>query len=131
MSPAAVLSGMSTATTSADDTARPYREVQTGFVLLKLVTEVREDGVYVRLGPFQQSFRRIAFDEIEAVSDTSYDASDYGGWHWGLRVGPPGDTAYRLSGNRGVRIERAGGDAVFVGSQRSAELAAAIEDGLA
>jgi hypothetical protein len=116
------------ATTTSPTTDGPaFREVQTGFLVLRLVTEVRSDGLAVRIAPFQRSFRTESFDGIESVDVATYDASEHGGWHWGVRVGPTGNTSYRLSGGDGVRLELADGETLFVGSQRPAELAAAIE----
>jgi len=100
-----------------------YRETQDGAWRLQLVTEVRSDGVYVRFAPLQRSFRSIPFAEIEIVTRERYSAVDYGGWHWGVRVGPSGDDAvYRISGVDGVQLRLADGTRVFIGSQRPEEL---------
>jgi hypothetical protein len=84
--------------------------------MLELVVEVRSDGVYVRFRPLQRSFTRYGFDEIESVAATTYSAGEYGGWHWGIHVGPGGSRSYRISGDRGVRLDLTDGERVFVGS---------------
>ena len=70
------------------------------FSVLKLVTEVRDDGLYVRLFPLP--FRRIALDDIESYFVRTYrPIREYGGW--GLRFGFSG-RAYNARGNRGLQL---------------------------
>jgi len=98
------------------------------FLLLgaKLETEVRGDGVYVRLFPFHLSFREIPLEDVVKVEARSYrPLREYGGW--GIRCGRKG-RAYNMSGNEGVRIDYANERHMLIGSQRSEELAAAIEE---
>lgn len=93
------------------------------FAVLKLVTEVRDDGVHIRYVPFVT--RRIGFDEIESCEARTYRAiREYGGW--GVKWGPSGK-AYNVRGNRGVQLRLAGGGAVLIGSQRAELLADAIK----
>lgn len=68
------------ATRREDDGDRTvYRESQRAFLALRLVTEVRPSGLYVRLGPLQRGFRHVPSEEIAAVSVDSYSAADHGG----------------------------------------------------
>lgn len=108
------------------DAALRYRETTERFWVLRLVTEVRDDGVYVRVGPLHRSFRRIPSEAIEEARTATYSPGTYGGWHWGVRTSPGGNTAYRLRGNRGVELRRTDGSRLFVGSQRPSELESAI-----
>lgn len=117
---------MMTASESTDDETI-FRGTTERFWILQLITEVRESGIYVRLDPIQRSFRRIPPDQIRRVSATSYAATAYGGWHWGVRRTPSGNTVYRLRGGQGVEVIQANGERWFVGSQRPAELESAIE----
>ncbi|GKZ13979.1 hypothetical protein [Haladaptatus sp. T7] len=103
-----------------------------------LVTEVRDDGVYLKFFPFHLRFRRIPFGEIEAVEAAEYSAMrDYGGWgiRWGVSLTRNGlawdekGKAYIVDGSEGVRLERDGGRPLLVGSERADELRRAIEDG--
>lgn len=103
-----------------------YRETIDRFWILRLVIEVRHDGVAVRLGPFQRSFHYISFREIDDVRVATYSASTYGGWHWGLRRSFDGDTVYRLRGNRGVELVLTDGTRIFIGTQQPADLETAI-----
>lgn len=104
-----------------------FRETTDRFGVLRLVTEVRERGLRVRLGPIQRTFREIPADRVRDARVASYAASTYGGWHWGVRRTPGGNTVYRLRGDRGVEITLTNGQRWFVGSQRPDELAAAVE----
>ncbi|WP_231184545.1 hypothetical protein [Haladaptatus sp. DYF46] len=103
-----------------------------------LVTEVRDDGLYLKFFPFHLRFRRIPFEEITAVESSEYSAMrDYGGWgiRWGLSLTRDGlswdekGTAYIVDGSEGVRITRDGTRPLLVGSERADELRRAIEDG--
>ena len=92
---------------------------------LKLVTEVRPDGLYVRFVPLHRRCRHIPFDSnLLAVHSITYSIVDYGGW--GIRWVPNGK-AYNVRGNQGVRLDFANGRHLMIGSQRPGELAAAIE----
>lgn len=83
---------------------------------LRLETEVRTDGVYVRLWPVHRSFRRIPWAELERYEARQYSPlREFGGW--GIRWAP-GKIAYNVSGNQGVWLERTNDRSILVGSQR-------------
>lgn len=103
-----------------------YREETRRFGMLRMVAEVRTDGVQVRVGPLPPSTRRIGLTDILGCEVATYDARTYGGWHWGMRTTPGGNTVYRLRGDQGVELDLVGGRKIFVGSQRPSELHAAI-----
>jgi hypothetical protein len=97
------------------------------FLFGKLVTEVRNDGVYIRFSPFHLSFRKIGFEELKRHEVRVYrPIRDYGGW--GIRSGSKGK-AYNVSGNRGVQLELTNGGRLLIGSQRPEELWQAIHEG--
>ena len=104
-----------------------FREVTNRFWILQLITEIRRDGIYVRFEPLQRSFRRISVEQIQDISVTSYSATSYAGWHWGVRRTPGGNTVYRLQGGRGVEVALSGGEQWFIGSQRPKDLKEAID----
>lgn len=92
------------------------------YAVLKLVTEVRDDGLYVRIFPLP--FRRISWDEIESYYVRTYrPIREYGGW--GMRLGISGK-AYNARGNRGVQLILRSGHRVLLGSQMPESLEAAI-----
>lgn len=93
---------------------------------LRLETEVRADGIYLKMWPLHRSVRRVPWSEIERYEPTQYSPlQEFGGW--GIRW-TPGKLAYNVSGDRGVRIERTTGRVVLVGSQRPEELVRAIDE---
>ena len=95
------------------------------FFFSQLVTEVREDGIYIRFFPFHWTFRRIAFTEVKQCKVRTYrPIREYGGW--GIRYGCKGK-AYNVSGDRGVQIELLNGKRLLIGSQRAEELWQAIQ----
>lgn len=105
-----------------------FREVTKRFWVLRLVTEVREDGLYVRLAPIERSFRHIPSEDIAEVRQATYTPATYDGWHWGVRGTTGGDRVYRLEGDEGVEVVRSSGVRWFVGSGRPTDLADALED---
>ena len=93
----------------------------------RLVTEVRDDGIYIRFHPFQRGFRGFLWEEVESFEACTYrPILEYGGW--GIRSSSTG-RAYNVSGNTGLQLTfrygLAGG--VLIGSQRPEELAMAVE----
>lgn len=114
---------------NSNNDTQVYQEKTKRFWILRLMTEVRADGVYVRLSPIQRSFRRIPFTKIEDIRVTAYSAKTYGGWHWGLRSSPRGNTVYRLHGNQGVELTLTNGRKFFIGSQTPEQLSREIMQG--
>jgi len=93
---------------------------------LRLHTEVRADGIYIKMWPLHWSFRRIPWSEIERYEAKQYKPlREFGGW--GIRWAP-GKLAYNVSGNRGVWIEQTNGREVLVGSQHPEEFVSAIDE---
>jgi hypothetical protein len=91
---------------------------------LRLVTRVYRGFVRVRLWPFAN--RAITAEEIAHVEVRTYrPIGEYGGW--GYRQGGAGDTAYTMSGNRGVQLRLRNGQSVLIGSQRPDEFASALQ----
>ena len=89
----------------------------------RLRTEVRPDGLYVRLVPFTRQ-HCYAWDVIVSAKARRYrPILEYGGW--GIRFGRSGK-AYNVYGNRGVQLEFASGKKLLIGSQRPEALALAI-----
>jgi hypothetical protein len=95
------------------------------FWLLKLETEVRTDGLYVRFFPFHIQFRKFTAEDLsEHYARTYRPILEYGGW--GIRCGWRGGKAYNVSGNQGVQLVLKGGKRLLIGSQKAEELADAI-----
>lgn len=96
------------------------------FTLLKMETQVRSDGLYIRFFPFHIHFRKFSPDDIDECHARQYrPILEYGGW--GIRCGLSGNgRAYNVSGNKGVQLVLKNGRRLLVGSQRALELEKAI-----
>jgi hypothetical protein len=91
---------------------------------LRLETEVRADGLYVRFFPFHLRCRKFTPQELSEHYARQYrPLLEYGGW--GIKYGRKGK-AYNVSGNRGVQLVFKDGKQLLIGSQRAEELAEAI-----
>jgi len=91
---------------------------------IRLVTEVRSDGLYLRFFPFHWSFLRFPVDSIKHSEARTYSPlGEYGGW--GIRYGWNGK-AYNVSGNQGIQFELHNGKRFLVGSQRPVEFVNAL-----
>ncbi|MGO4885506.1 MAG: DUF6141 family protein [Bryobacteraceae bacterium] len=90
---------------------------------MKLVTEVRTDGLYIDfVGLWPE--RTIPWDQIRSVEVRKYrPVRDFGGW--GVRWAARG-IVYHARGNRGARLVLESGERVLVGSERPDELVRAI-----
>jgi len=95
------------------------------FWVLKLETEVRPDGLYVRYFPFHIHFKRFGREELSEYYARAYRPIwEYGGW--GIRCGFGKGKAYNVSGNKGVQLVFKSGKRLLIGSQRAEELEEAI-----
>ncbi len=95
------------------------------FYSLKLVTDVRNDGLYIRFFPLQFHSKKISFEEIKTYEIRTYSAlKEYGGY--GIRYGKNGK-AYNISGKRGVQFEFLDGKRLLIGTQKPKELIQALD----
>lgn len=95
---------------------------------LRLETEIRADGLYVKFTPFHLSYRQVPWTDVDAVEAATYrPIREYGGW--GIRF-RRGGVAYNVSGSKGVRIGRSDDRELLIGSQRPYDLARAIRDAM-
>lgn len=93
------------------------------FVLsIRLDTQIKEDGIYVRFFPLQFSYRFFPWNSLLKCYVRTYNPiSEYGGW--GLRLGLFGKgTAYNISGNEGLQLEFTNGKKLLLGTQKPQEL---------
>lgn len=103
-----------------------YRETTRRFGVMQLTVAVGPRGIDIEFGPLPRSRRHIPVDDLQNASVAVYQASRYGGWHWGMRTAPGGNAVYRLRGGHGVELTLAGGRHVFLGSDDAHGLHAAI-----
>ncbi|MHC4084232.1 MAG: DUF6141 family protein [Planctomycetota bacterium] len=97
------------------------------FFILKLETEVRSGGLYVRFYPMHIRFKKFSGQDLaEHYCRTYKPIREYGGW--GIRCSFTGKgKAYNVSGNKGVQLVLTNGKKLLIGSQKPDELAAAID----
>jgi len=95
------------------------------FLLLKLQTEVRTDGIYVRFFPFHINFKQFARENLSDCYARQYKPiREYGGW--GIRYSIRNGKAYNVSGDKGVQLVFNTGKKLLIGSQNPEQLEAAI-----
>jgi hypothetical protein len=96
------------------------------FLILRLETEVRSDGLYVRYYPFHISFRKFSPDDLSECHARQYrPIREFGGW--GIRCGLFGKgKAYNVSGNKGVQLVFKNGKRLLIGSQKAEEFEEAL-----
>lgn len=95
------------------------------FYSLKLSTEVRKTGLYIKFFPLHRKFQKFDFQNLNKYEVTTYSPlKEYGGW--GIRYGPKGK-AYNVKGKKGLLLYQRNGAKVLIGSQKSDLLFEALE----
>ncbi len=94
---------------------------------LRLVTRVRNDGVYFQFKPLQFKEKHIKPDEINSWEVRKYSPiKEYGGW--GIRAGgKKHGKAYNISGNMGLQLYLKNGKKLLIGTQKPREMQKAME----
>jgi hypothetical protein len=97
------------------------------FFILKLETEVRADGLYIRFYPLHVRYKKFARNDLaEFYCRTYKPIREYGGW--GIRCSFTGKgRAYNVSGNKGIQLVLTKGKKLLIGSQKPDELVTAID----
>ena len=94
------------------------------FLTLKQYTEIKTDGVYVKLFPLQISYRYYPWKDIEKSYVRVYNPiREYGGW--GLR-GRKHNRAINQSGNDGLQLLFKDGTKLLIGTQKPKDIAATL-----
>ncbi|HSI89614.1 MAG TPA: hypothetical protein VK927_00790 [Adhaeribacter sp.] len=98
------------------------------FLFMRLETQIKEDGIYVRFFPFHLKFRHFPWSETAEAYVRQYSAiSEYGGW--GLRFGIFGSgKAYNVSGNQGIQLVFKTGKKLLIGTNKPAEAARVLKE---
>lgn len=95
------------------------------FGMLKLQTQVRPDGLYIRFFPFHINFKRFTAEDLTDCYARQYKpVAEYGGW--GIRFSIKSGKAYNTAGNKGVQLVLKNGKHILIGSQNPKELEKAI-----
>lgn len=86
------------------------------FLNIKLETEVKEDGIYVRLFPLHLKYKFFAWSDIASAEVRTYKPiKEYGGW--GLR-GMGKNMAYNVSGDQGLQLVLKTGHRLLIGTRQ-------------
>lgn len=94
------------------------------FLCLRLDTEIREDGVYVRFFPLQARFRHYPWKDIARVFLRQYEPiKEYGGW--GIR-GTFSNRALNIAGDQGLQLIFANRRKLLIGTQQPEQLATVL-----
>jgi len=97
------------------------------FFIVKLETEVRSDGLCIRYFPLHIRYRKFTKEDLSDYYTRTYrPILEYGGWGIRYGFGKKG-RAYNVSGNKGVQLIFKNGKRLLIGSQKSDELAEAIQ----
>lgn len=89
------------------------------FLNIKLITEIKPNGLYVKMFPFHLKWQFFPFEKIEKAELVKYSPlKDYGGW--GIRYGKSGK-AYNARGNEGIMLYLEGGKKLLIGTQKGEE----------
>ncbi|MUK87860.1 hypothetical protein GMD78_05535 [Ornithinibacillus sp. L9] len=92
--------------------------------LLKLIIEVRKDGIYLRFVPFHFKYKQFLFEDINDFKSITYSPLErFGGW--GVRINSKDETAYIMNGKEGIEL-RLRYNTVVIGTQKPAELKNAL-----
>ena len=93
--------------------------------IIKLETQVRSDGLYVRFFPIHLRFKKFNNEDIEQYYARTYrPLSEYGGW--GIRLGKNGK-AYNISGCQGLQLVFKNNKKLLIGSKEPEEIVEAMK----
>jgi hypothetical protein len=93
---------------------------------VKLITEVRRDGLYVKFVPFHFGYRIFQYQSIRDYKSVSFSSlKRFGGW--GIRFNLNGERLYNIAGSEGVELRLTSGDLIIIGSKNSKELTKALD----
>ncbi len=99
---------------------------------MKLITEIRDDGLYFKYPPLINKFRHFKPEIIEKYEVRKYRAiREYGGY--GLKGRKPGrrgrkyGMAYNVSGDTGLQLYLNDGTKVLIGTQRGEAIKYAMD----
>jgi len=98
------------------------------FVVIRLDTQIRQDGVYVRFFPVRLHFRKHPWGNIEKIFVRKYSPlGEYGGW--GIRFSLSGKgRALNISGNKGIQLIFSNNSKLLIGTNKPEEATLALSN---
>lgn len=97
------------------------------FIVSRLETVIKQDGIYVRFFPFHIRFKHYHWHSLTKAFVRQYSpVTEYGGW--GLRLGLFGKgAAYNISGNQGLQLELTNSKKLLIGTNKPDELSEVLK----
>ena len=93
---------------------------------IKMVTQIKEDGIYVNFAPFQPRFTKYEWSNIQTIYIRKYNAiMEYKGC--GIKKGVMGK-GYIISGDTGLQIILKDGTQVLIGTHRPEEMEVVLQE---
>lgn len=88
--------------------------------IMRLDTQIKSDGIYVRFFPIHRSYRYYPWAVLKSAYIREYaPVSEYGGW--GIK-GTSHDRALNISGKMGLQLELTNGKKLLIGTRRPEEI---------
>lgn len=92
---------------------------------LRLIVEVRDDGLYIRYMPFHFSYKQFLDKDIKYFETINYSPiKRFGGW--GIRVNFNGQRAYNMDGNKALELHFKN-QIIVIGTRKPDELNKALK----
>lgn len=97
------------------------------FYKMRLITEIRESGIYFRYLPMIMKFRKIGKEEIESYEVRQYKPiKEYGGYGIRFKISRYGK-AYNVRGKTGLQLVLKNGEKILLGTQRKEAIRSAMQ----
>ncbi|WP_405208338.1 hypothetical protein [Aquimarina sp. LLG6339-5] len=114
-------------TTTIIITASSFLLVILIFAVIKLETQIKNDGIYIRFFPFHIKFIQYDWSSIKQLYIRKYDPIyEYGGW--GIRMNIRGKgKAFNISGNIGLQLEFQNNKKLLIGTNKPKKLSEALK----
>ena len=96
------------------------------FFIARFETKITVDGIYVRLVPFSKKYKFYPWEKLNNYYVRKYvPMKEYGGW--GIRHKEnEKDSAYTVSGDKGLQLEFKNNKKLLIGTNKEAELKEAL-----
>ena len=96
------------------------------FYSIRLETEIRRDGIYVRFPPFIRKTRIYRWEDVRSCYVRKYSPiGEYGGWGYRM-AGKKAGIAFNVSGNMGIQLELKNGKKILLGTKKPEEAREAL-----
>jgi hypothetical protein len=87
---------------------------------MRMVTQIRDDGIYVKFPPFQPAYSRFVWEDIQDIEVRKFNAlAEYNGW--GIKYGVSGK-GYVVAGDTGIQLTLRDQTRVLISTQRPEEV---------